>query len=138
MTGSARSWAARRRTISPTSCSWDDQGQKISKSSGNGIGIDEWLTYASTESLSLFPCISRPKTAKRLYFDVIPRAMDEYHQQLRAYPDQTPEQRAANPVWHIHSGDVPASDMVVSYSMLLNLASVSSAEDRGYHSCGGS
>ncbi|KPP83771.1 MAG: lysyl-tRNA synthetase class I LysK [Rhodobacteraceae bacterium HLUCCA08] len=108
----------------------DDQGQKISKSSGNGIGIDEWLTYASTESLSYFMYL-KPKTAKRLYFDVIPRAMDEYHQQLRAYPDQTPEQRAANPVWHIHSGDVPASDMVVSYSMLLNLASVSSAEDRG-------
>ncbi|MCA0919054.1 lysine--tRNA ligase [Pseudooceanicola nanhaiensis] len=107
----------------------DDKGQKISKSSGNGISIDEWLSYASTESLSYF-MFQKPKTAKRLYFDVIPRAMDEYHQQLRAYPDQTIEQQVANPVFHIHNGDVPASDMVVPFSMLLNLASVSGAEDK--------
>ncbi|WP_375175707.1 lysine--tRNA ligase [Pseudooceanicola sp.] len=106
----------------------DDKGQKISKSSGNGISIDEWLTYASTESLSYF-MFAKPKTAKRLYFDVIPKAMDEYHQQLRAYPDQTVEQQVANPVFHIHNGDVPASDMVVPFSMLLNLASVAGAED---------
>ena len=107
----------------------DDQGQKISKSSGNGISIDEWLTYASTESLSYF-MYQKPKTAKRLYFDVIPRAMDEYHQQLRAYPDQDAKGKAANPVFHIHNGDVPASDLVVPFSMLLNLASVSGAEDK--------
>ncbi|MDQ2091046.1 lysine--tRNA ligase [Marimonas arenosa] len=107
----------------------DENGQKISKSSGNGISIDEWLTYASTESLSYF-MYQKPKTAKRLYFDVIPRAMDEYHQQLRAYPGQSWEQKANNPVYHIHSGDVPASDMVVPFSMLLNLASASSAEDK--------
>lgn len=106
----------------------DDKGQKISKSSGNGISIDEWLTYASTESLSYF-MFAKPKTAKRLYFDVIPKAMDEYHQQLRAYPTQTVEQQVANPVFHIHNGDVPASDMVVPFSMLLNLASVAGAED---------
>ncbi len=106
----------------------DDKGQKISKSSGNGISIDEWLTYASTESLSYF-MFQKPKTAKRLFFDVIPRAMDEYHQQLRAYPGQSPEQQVANPVFHIHNGDVPASDMVVPFSMLLNLASVAGAED---------
>ena len=107
----------------------DDKGQKISKSSGNGISIDEWLTYASTESLSYF-MYQKPKTAKRLFFDVIPRAMDEYHQQLRAYPGQDEAGQLNNPVYHIHSGDVPASDMVVPFSMLLNLASASSAHDK--------
>ncbi|MEP1201509.1 lysine--tRNA ligase [Tateyamaria sp.] len=107
----------------------DDKGQKISKSSGNGISIDEWLTYASTESLSYF-MYQKPKTAKRMYFDVIPKAVDEYHQQLRAYVGQDETQRLNNPVWHIHGGDVPASDMVVPFSMLLNLASVSSAETK--------
>ncbi|KAA2313713.1 lysine--tRNA ligase [Pseudooceanicola sediminis] len=107
----------------------DDKGQKISKSSGNGISIDQWLTYASTESLSYF-MFQKPKTAKRMYFDVIPKAMDEYHQQLRAYAGQDAKARLANPVWHIHAGDVPQSDMVVPFSMLLNLASVSGAEDK--------
>ena len=107
----------------------DDKGQKISKSSGNGISIDEWLTYASTESLSYF-MYQKPKTAKRLFFDVIPRAMDEYHQQLRAYAGQDAAQKVNNPVYHIHNGDVPVSDMVVPFSMLLNLASASSAEDK--------
>ncbi|WP_109466211.1 lysine--tRNA ligase [Albibacillus kandeliae] len=107
----------------------DDKGQKISKSSGNGISIDEWLTYASTGSLSYF-MYQKPKTAKRLYFDVIPRMMDEYHQQLRAYPTQDAAGQLNNPVYHIHGANVPASDMVVPFSMLLNLASVSSAEDK--------
>ncbi|RME14843.1 MAG: lysine--tRNA ligase [Alphaproteobacteria bacterium] len=107
----------------------DDKGEKISKSKGNGLTIDEWLTYASTESLSYF-MYQKPKTAKRMYFDVIPRAMDEYHQQLQAYPKQDMAARLANPVHHIHNGDVPESHMVVSYSMLLNLASVASAHDK--------
>ncbi len=107
----------------------DENGQKISKSSGNGISIDEWLTYASTESLSYFMYL-KPKTAKRMHFDVIPKAVDEYHQQLRAYVDQDAAQRANNPVWHIHGGDVPESHMVVPFSMLLNLASVAGAEDK--------
>lgn len=107
----------------------DDKGQKISKSSGNGISIDEWLTYASTESLSYF-MYQKPKTAKRLFFDVIPRAMDEYHQQLRAFEKQDASQRVNNPVYHIHRGQPPVSDMVVPFSMLLNLASASSAEDK--------
>ena len=107
----------------------DETGQKISKSSGNGISIDEWLSYASTESLSYF-MFGKPKTAKRLYFDVIPKAVDEYHQQLRAYPDQDWAQKLANPVHHIHNGTVPASDMVVSFAMLLNLSSVAGAEDK--------
>jgi lysyl-tRNA synthetase, class I len=107
----------------------DENGQKISKSSGNGISIDQWLTYASTESLSYFMFL-KPKTAKRMYFDVIPKAVDEYHQQLKAYETQDTKARLNNPVWHIHGGDVPTSDMVVPFSMLLNLASVSSAEDK--------
>ena len=107
----------------------DENGQKISKSSGNGVSIDEWLTYASTESLAYF-MYQKPKTAKRMHFDVIPKAVDEYHQQLRAYAGQDAKARLNNPVWHIHGGDVPASDMVVPFSMLLNLASASSAEDK--------
>ncbi|WP_278923568.1 MULTISPECIES: lysine--tRNA ligase [Pseudophaeobacter] len=107
----------------------DANGQKISKTSGNGISIDEWLTYASAESLSYF-MYQKPKTAKRMHFDVIPKAVDEYHQQLRAYATQDTKARLNNPVWHIHAGDVPASDMVVPFSMLLNLASASSAEDK--------
>ncbi len=107
----------------------DENGEKISKSKGNGISIDEWLTYASTESLSYF-MFQKPKTAKRLWWDVIPKAMDEYHQQLRAFPNQSMEQQLANPAWHIHGGEPPESRMVVPFSMLLNLASVSHAEDK--------
>jgi hypothetical protein len=84
----------------------DENGQKISKSSGNGISIDEWLTYASTESLSYF-MFQKPKTAKRLYFDVIPKAVDEYHQQLRAYPDQDARAAAGEPGLPHPRGDVP-------------------------------
>ncbi len=107
----------------------DENGQKISKSSGNGVSIDEWLTYASTESLSYFMYL-KPKTAKRMHFDVIPKAVDEYHQQLRAYADQDTDARVNNPVFHIHGHNVPASTMVVPFSMLLNLASVSGAESK--------
>ena len=107
----------------------DENGQKISKTSGNGVSIDEWLSYASTESLSYFMYL-KPKTAKRMHFDVIPKAVDEYHQQLRAYEGQDDKARLNNPVWHIHGGDVPVSKMVVPFSMLLNLASVSGAEDK--------
>jgi len=106
----------------------DDMGQKISKTKGNGLSIDEWLTYAATESLSYF-MYQKPKTAKRMHFDVIPRAVDEYHQQLRAYPDQDIEAQVNNPVWHIHHGAPPTSKMVVTFGMLLNLASVAGATD---------
>ncbi|MEO1153906.1 MAG: lysine--tRNA ligase [Pseudomonadota bacterium] len=107
----------------------DEQGQKISKSKGNGLSMEEWLTYAAPESLQYF-MYQKPKTAKRLYFDVIPKAVDEYHQQLRAYPGQDTAQKLNNPVYHIHGAEVPSSDMVVPFAMLLNLASVSGAEDR--------
>ena len=107
----------------------DESGQKISKTSGNGVSIDQWLTYASTESLAYFMFL-KPKTAKRMHFDVIPKAMDEYHQQLRAYHGQDVKAQLNNPVWHIHGGDVPVSNMVVPFSMLLNLASVAHAHDK--------
>ncbi|SPF76744.1 Lysine--tRNA ligase [Aliiroseovarius pelagivivens] len=107
----------------------DANGQKISKTSGNGISIDDWLKYASTESLAYFMYL-KPKTAKRMHFDVIPKAMDEYHQQLNAYHKQDLKQQLNNPVWHIHGGDVPVSNLVVPFSMLLNLASVAHAHDK--------
>ena len=107
----------------------DEHGQKISKSKGNGLSMEEWLTYAAPESLSYF-MYQKPKTAKRLYFDVIPKAVDEYHQQLRAYPGQELKAQLNNPVWHIHGGEVPESTLIVPFAMLLNLASVSGAEDK--------
>jgi len=107
----------------------DEHGQKISKSKGNGLSMEEWLTYAAPESLQYF-MYQKPKTAKRLYFDVIPKAVDEYHQQLAAYPKQELKAQLSNPVWHIHHDDMPVSNMVVSFSMLLNLASVASAHDK--------
>jgi lysyl-tRNA synthetase, class I len=108
----------------------DDQGQKISKSKGNGLSIDEWLTYAATESLSYFMFL-KPKTAKRLWWDVIPKAVDEYHQQLRAYPDQRPTSSSPTPSGTSTAATRPESKMVVPFAMLLNLASVSGAEDKG-------
>ncbi len=106
----------------------DEKGQKISKSKGNGLTIDEWLRYASPESLSLF-MYREPKAAKRLYFDVIPRHVDEYQQFLEAYQRQDLKQRLANPVWHIHSGEPPRPDMPISFTMLLTLVSSSNAEN---------
>jgi lysyl-tRNA synthetase class 1 len=106
----------------------DEKGQKISKSKGNGITIEEWLRYASPESLSLF-MYQRPKEAKRLYFDVIPRNVDEYYQFLGGYPRQDAKQRLGNPVWHIHGGNPPAVDMPVTFQLLLTLVSSSNAEN---------
>jgi lysyl-tRNA synthetase class 1 len=106
----------------------DEKGQKISKSKGNGLTMDEWLRYASPESLSLF-MYREPKAAKRLHFDVIPRNVDDYQQFLDGYPKQEMKQRLANPVWHIHSGDPPKADMPVTFQMLLTLVSSSNAEN---------
>src|ERR1700730_15382532 len=106
----------------------DENGQKISKSRGNGLTIDEWLRYASQESLSLF-MYREPKSAKRLYFDVIPRPVDEYQQSLEAYERQDVKHRLSNPVWHIHAGRPPRPDMPISFSMLLTLVASSNAEN---------
>ena len=107
----------------------DQDGKKISKSKGNGISMEEWLRYGTPESLQFY-MYQKPSTAKRLYFDVIPKAVDEYHQHLRAYPDQDIAARLNSPAYHIHGDSVPTSNLAVSFSMLLNLASVSSAEDK--------
>src|SRR6266496_383014 len=106
----------------------DQGGQKISKSKGNGITIEEWLRYASPESLSLF-MYREPKAAKRLYFDVIPRHVDEYQQFLEGFPRQDAKQQLANPVWHVHSGKPPKADMPVTFQLLLTLVSSSNAEN---------
>ena len=114
----------------------DENGQKISKSKGNGLTIDEWLAYASPESLSLF-MFQKPTAAKRLYFDVIPRNVDDYLGFLDAYPRQEWKERLGNPVWHIHAGAPPKPEILthdqhgqaVSFAMLLNLAAVSNTEN---------
>jgi lysyl-tRNA synthetase class 1 len=108
----------------------DDKGQKISKSKGNGLTIDEWLRYASPESLSLF-MYREPKSAKRLYFDVIPRNVDDYQQFLDGFPRQDARQQLQNPVWHIHAGHPPLADMPVTFQLLLTLVSSSNAENAG-------
>jgi lysyl-tRNA synthetase class 1 len=106
----------------------DEKGQKISKSKGNGLTIEEWLRYASPESLSLF-MYREPKAAKRLYFDVIPRNVDDYQQFLDGFPKQDLKQQLGNPVWHIHSGKPPKIDMPISFNMLLTLVASSNAEN---------
>lgn len=109
----------------------DDKGQKISKSKGNGLTIDEWLTYADTESLALY-MYNKPREAKKLYFDVIPRAVDEYAQFLAAFPKQAEaKDQLMNPVWHIHQGRPPAPESGgVTFALLLNLATVANTEDK--------
>lgn len=107
----------------------DENGQKISKSKGNGLTIDEWLAYASPESLALY-MYQKPREAKKLHFDVIPRAVDEYFQFLAGFERQDGKQKLGNPVWHIHAGKPPAADMPVTFALLLNLVSASNAENR--------
>jgi len=104
----------------------DEQGQKISKSKGNGLTIEEWLRYASPESLSLF-MYREPTAAKRLYFDVVPRHVDDYLQFLEAYPRQETKEKLGNPVWHIHNGAPPPADNPVPFAMLLSLVTASNA-----------
>ncbi len=108
----------------------DENAEKISKSKGNGLTVDEWLTYAPADSLSLF-MFQKPKAAKRLYFDVIPRMVDDYLTFLEKYhAESDPAKRLENPVWHIHEGNPPKAETGLSYSILLNLASAANTEDR--------
>jgi lysyl-tRNA synthetase class 1 len=107
----------------------DEKGEKISKSKGNGITIEDWLTYAPPESLALF-MYQKPKTAKRLYFDVIPKTVDEYLSFLSHYAEEGPEERLSNPVWHIHAGNPPTADVPISFNLLLNLVSASNAHEK--------
>lgn len=106
----------------------DEKGEKISKSKGNGLAVEEWLAYGPPEGLSLFN-FAKPKTAKRLYFDVIPKMTDEYLSHLAAFADQEPAKQLENPVWHIHNGVPPRDGGVpISFGLLLNLASAANAE----------
>jgi lysyl-tRNA synthetase, class I len=107
----------------------DEKGQKISKSKGNGLSVDEWLAYAPPESLSLF-MYQKPRAAKRLYFDVIPRTVDDYLAFLDRFAEEAPAQRLENPVWHVHDGHPPAGGLPIGFGILLNLASVAHAEDK--------
>jgi lysyl-tRNA synthetase class 1 len=116
----------------------DEKGQKISKSKGNGLTIDEWLAYGTPESLALF-MYNKPREAKRLFFDVIPRHVDEYLNFLDRFPGQDPKLRLGNPVWHLHAGQPPAPETIgggpetkattLTFAMLLNLVAVANAED---------
>ena len=107
----------------------DDKGQKISKSKGNGLTVDEWLRYAPPESLALY-MYNSPRKAKRLFFDVIPRHVDDYLTFLEKFPNEEPAKQLQNPLWHIHNGKPPAEQVPISYGMLLNLASVVNAHDK--------
>jgi len=107
----------------------DQHGEKISKSKGNGISIEQWLAYAAPESLSLYN-FQKPKTAKRLYFDVIPKAVDEYLSFVDSYQKQNDAERLENPAWHIHAGNPPANASPVSFALLMNLVSAANAETK--------
>jgi lysyl-tRNA synthetase class 1 len=107
----------------------DGEGKKISKSKGNGLGVEDWLRYAPPESLANFMFAS-PRSAKRLYFDVIPRQTDDYIAHLRNFKNQELDKQIDNPVWHIHNGNPPPPESEMPFSLLLNLVSVCNTDDR--------
>ena len=107
----------------------DEKGEKISKSKGNGISIDQWLRYASPESLSLY-MYPNPKRAKKLYSEIVPKTVDEYLSLIEKYPNQKEKDQITNPVWHIHNGNPPKEKIVMPFSMLLNLVGSSNANDK--------
>ncbi len=107
----------------------DEKGGKISKSKGNGLTIEEWLRYGSPESLQLF-MFTKPREARRLYFDVIPRNMDDYYAHLAKFPQLEDKQKLTSPAWHIHKGRPPKVDVPVTFALLLNLVSASHSEDK--------
>ncbi|MFZ0694908.1 MAG: lysine--tRNA ligase, partial [Alphaproteobacteria bacterium] len=107
----------------------DENAEKISKSKGNGLTVEEWLRYAPPESLALF-MFQSPKRAKRLYFDVIPRAVDDYLTFVEKFDKEDAAARLENPAWHIDNGNPPREEAHLSFSILLNLASVCNTEDK--------
>ena len=107
----------------------DEKGEKISKSKGNGITIDQWLEYASPESLSLY-MYQNPKRAKKLYKEIVPKAVDEYLDNIEKSKKQTEQQLLMNPVWHVHNGKIPKEEMIMTFSMLLNLVETSNADSK--------
>ena len=104
----------------------DEKGEKISKSKGNGISIEQWLRYASPESLALY-MYPNPKRAKKLYSEVVPKAVDDYLSFVEKYPSQEKKDQIQNPVWHVHNGEPPEEKVVMPFSMLLNLVGSSNA-----------
>ena len=107
----------------------DEKGEKISKSKGNGITIDQWLEYASPESLSLF-MYQNPKRAKKLYIEIVPKAVDEYLDFIEKGKTQNELQLLMNPVWHVHNGEMPKEKIIMTFSMLLNLVETSNADTK--------
>ncbi len=107
----------------------DEKGEKISKSKGNGITIEQWLQYASPESLSLF-MYQNPKRAKKLYKEIVPKAVDEYLDFIEKAKKQDELQLLMNPIWHIHNGNIPKDETIMSFSMLLNLVETSNAGNK--------
>ncbi len=107
----------------------DEKGEKISKSKGNGLSLEDWLRYGSEPSLSFY-IYREPKRAKSLHIGVIPRAVDEYWQFRGNYPDQPIEQKLGNPVHHIHGGKVPSETLPLTYGLLLNLVSLPGLQDK--------
>ena len=107
----------------------DEKGEKISKSKGNGITIEEWLKYASPESLSLY-MYQNPKRAKKLYTDVVPKAVDEYLTCIDKFEGQEDKEKILNPVWHVHNGKPPKEKSIMPFSVLLNLVGTSNATDK--------
>ena len=107
----------------------DEKGEKISKSKGNGISIEQWLRYASPESLSLY-MYPNPKRAKKLYSEVVPKTVDEYLSLIEKFPNQDQKEKIMNPVWHVHNGNPPKEKMVMPFSMLLNLVGSSNASNK--------
>jgi lysyl-tRNA synthetase class 1 len=107
----------------------DEKGEKISKSKGNGITIEQWIKYASPESLSLY-MYQNPKRAKKLYADVVPKAVDEYLTCIDKFTKQDDKQKILNPVWHIHNGNPPKEKSIMPFSVLLNLVGTSNATDK--------
>ena len=107
----------------------DEKGEKISKSKGNGITIDQWLEYASPESLSLY-MYQNPKRAKKLYKEIVPKTVDEYLDFLEKAKNQNSLQLLMNPVWHVHNGLIPKEEIIMSFSMLLNLVETSNADSK--------
>jgi lysyl-tRNA synthetase class 1 len=101
----------------------DEKGEKISKSKGNGIALEDWLTYGPQESVALY-AYREPKSAKQLHLGIIPAAVDDYYKFREAWHDQPLDKRLGNPVHHIHNGAVPAEGPPVSFGLLLNLAGV--------------
>ncbi|MDB9784330.1 lysine--tRNA ligase [Pelagibacteraceae bacterium] len=107
----------------------DEKGEKISKSRGNGVSIEEWLRYASPESLSLY-MYPNPKRAKKLYSEIVPKTVDEYLSFLEKYKNQEEKEKIQNPIWHVHNGNPPKEKIVMPFSMLLNLVGSSNAESK--------